>query len=115
MILHRWNQIEKEQMNPSFSRQVIHTERMTIAQVFLKKGSVVPRHHHENEQVTLLQQGRLRFVFDDGERLLEGGEAMQIPPHAPHEVIAIEDSVAFDLFDPVRADWLRGDDAYLRR
>jgi len=115
MKLHRWNEIDKEQMNPNFARQVIHAERITIARVYLKKGSVVPRHHHENEQVTLLEQGKLRFVFDGGEQVLESGEAMQIPPNAPHEVEALEDSVAVDLFSPIRADWLRGDDSYLRR
>ena len=66
-------------------------------------------------KVTLLQQGRLKFVFDDGEKLLEAGEVMQIPPHAPHEVLALEDSFAIDLFSPIRADWISGDDAYLRR
>ena len=28
---------------------------------------------------------------------------------------ALEDSVALDVFSPVREDWVRGDDAYLRR
>jgi quercetin dioxygenase-like cupin family protein len=102
-------------MNPNFSRQVIHTSRMTIARVALKKGSTVPRHHHENEQVTVLLEGKLRFLFDDGERVISGGQCMEIPPNAPHQVDALEDSVAFDLFAPVRADWLRGDDSYLRR
>jgi len=102
-------------MSESFARQVIHAERMTIARVYLKKGSVVPRHHHENEQVTVLETGKLRFVFDAGEQILSEGEAFQIPPNAPHLVEALEDSVAIDLFSPIREDWLRGDDAYLRR
>ncbi len=102
-------------MNPDFARKVIHTGRMTIARVMLAKGSVVPRHSHENEQVTLLEQGRLRFQFDDREEIIAAGEVMQIPPNAPHLVEALESSVAFDLFAPVREDWLRGDDAYLRR
>ncbi len=114
-ILHKWTQIENEQLSPNLARQVIHAERITIARLSLKKGSLVPRHHHENEQITLLQQGRLKFVFDDGEKLLEAGEVMQIPPHAPHEVLALEDSFAIDLFSPIRADWISGDDAYLRR
>jgi quercetin dioxygenase-like cupin family protein len=115
MKLHRWNEIAREQMNPQVARQVIHAERITIARLYLKKGCVVPRHHHENEQVTVLEEGKLRFVFESGEQVLEGGEAMQIPPNAPHEVEALEDSVALDLFSPIREDWLRGEDAYLRR
>lgn len=112
---HSWNQIPKEQMNPQFARKVIHTERMTIARVYLAKGAVVPRHSHMNEQVTLLEQGKLKFIFDDGEYIIEAGECMQIPPDAPHSVEAIEESEGYDLFAPIREDWLRGDDAYLRR
>ena len=37
-----------------------------------------------------------------------------IPPNAPHLVEALEDSLATDLFSPIREDWIRGDDAYLR-
>ena len=111
----RWSEIPREQMNPAFARQVIHTGRMTIARVYLSKGSVVPRHSHENEQVTLLAAGALKFVFDDEEVTIGAGEVMQIEPDRPHSVEALEDSEGYDLFAPVRADWLRGDDAYLRR
>jgi quercetin dioxygenase-like cupin family protein len=101
-------------LNPNFARKVIHTDRITIARVYLLAGSTVPRHSHENEQVTVLEKGRLRFVFDGREETIEAGECMQIPSHAPHSVDALEDSEGYDLFAPIRADWLRGDDAYLR-
>ena len=32
----------------------------------------------------------------------------------PHKVTVVEDAVVYDVFAPVREDWLRGDDAYLR-
>lgn len=111
---HRWNDITTELMSAGISRQVIHAERMTVARIFLSKGAVVPRHSHDNEQVTLLQEGKLKFLFDDGQQVLSPGEVMQIPPDAPHSVEALEDSVAIDLFAPARQDWIRGDDAYLR-
>lgn len=114
MAIHRWDRIEREQLNPLCERQAIHTERMTLARLFLKAGAVVPRHHHENEQCTVLEAGRLRFIFDDGERIIEAGEVMQIPPNVPHAVESLADSVALDLFSPRREDWLSGNDAYLR-
>ncbi|MFN7920247.1 MAG: cupin domain-containing protein [Bryobacteraceae bacterium] len=112
---YRWSDVPLEQMNPTVSRKVIHAERITIARLAMAKGAVVPRHHHENEQVTLLQSGKLRFIFDDAEYVISAGEAMQITPNAPHSVEALEDSEAIDLFSPIREDWIRGDDAYLRR
>jgi quercetin dioxygenase-like cupin family protein len=115
MALYQWERIEEEQLNPLVSRKVIHTDRMTIARLKLKKGAVVPRHSHENEQVTNLETGVLRFLFDDGEQLLRAGESLTIPSYAPHSVEALEDSLAVDLFAPVREDWRSGDDAYLRQ
>ena len=114
MPLHDWSAIAKEQMNPAFARQVIHGEKMTIALVTLAKGSSVPVHQHPNEQICLLQSGRLLFVVDGVEHILGPGQAVQVPPNAPHRVEAIEESVAYDIFADRREDWIRGDDAYLR-
>ena len=114
MKRHQWSEIPREQLNPGFARQVIHTDRMTIARWYFRAGSTVLRHSHENEQISLVDKGRLKFVFDDREVIVEAGQSMQIPSHAPHSVDALEDAEGYDLFAPVRADWLSGDDAYLR-
>ena len=115
MKLHRWNQIPMEQLNPSFARQALHTERMTIAYLHLKRGGVVPEHHHENEQVSMVLEGKLKFLAAGEEYVIGAGEVLQIPGNLPHRVEVLEDSVVFDLFAPVRADWLSGNDAYLRQ
>ncbi len=112
---HTWKSIPVEQMSSLVSRQVLHTENATVARLRLKKGAVVPLHHHVSEQLTMLEEGRLRFVIDGAESEISGGEMMQIRPDAPHSVEALEDSVATDIFSPAREDWIRGDDAYLRR
>ncbi len=111
---HAWNSIPKEQLAPLISRQVLHADRITVARISLAKGSIVPRHSHHNEQITMLESGKLRFIFDHGEQIVEAGQMLQIASNEPHKVEALEDSVATDLFAPVREDWIRGDDAYLR-
>jgi quercetin dioxygenase-like cupin family protein len=115
MNLYHWNDIPLEQMNPRFARQALHTERITIAKLELKQGGVVPRHNHENEQVCLVVSGKLKFIFDNAEYVIGPGDVMQIAPNAPHSVEVLEDSEAYDLFAPIREDWIRGEDAYLRR
>jgi quercetin dioxygenase-like cupin family protein len=102
-------------MNASLGRRVVHTARLTIARLNLKQGCVVPSHWHENEQVCTVEQGRLKFVYPGGVMEVGAGESLEIPPGVAHEVIALEDSVVVDLFAPRREDWIRGDDAYLRR
>jgi len=115
MKLHRWKDIPVEQLNPTFARQVVHTDRMTIAYLHLTKGGIVPLHHHENEQVSMVLEGRLKFFANGQEYIVEAGETLQIPSNLPHSVEVLEDSVVYDLFAPIRADWLTGDDAYLRQ
>jgi quercetin dioxygenase-like cupin family protein len=102
-------------LNPLLKRQVIHTEVMTIARLELAQGCRVPEHSHPNEQITTIEKGRLRCVVSGEERILTAGEMIRFPSHAPHWVEALEDSVAVDLFSPRREDWIRGDDAYLRK
>jgi quercetin dioxygenase-like cupin family protein len=115
MAKHAWTNIPVERLNPLVTRQVLHTEKMTVARLLMKKGAVVPLHHHVNEQITMLTEGRLRFVVEGVETEISAGDLLQIPPNAPHLVEALEDSAATDLFSPAREDWIRGDDAYLRR
>ena len=92
-----------------------HTATMTVARLVLAKGALVPRHEHPNEQITNVLEGRLRFVIGDEEQIVPAGATVLIPGNVPHEVEAVEDSIALDVFSPVREDWVRGDDAYLRR
>lgn len=58
---YRWSEVPLEQVNDKLSRKLITGERMMLAHVYLTKGCVVPRHHHENEQLTYILEGALRF------------------------------------------------------
>ncbi len=95
-------------------RRVIHTERSTVCRFELKTGAVVPRHQHENEQMTHVLSGKLLFEFEGGELTASAGDVVEIPSNAWHQVSVLEDSIAMDVFTPPRADWISGDDAYLR-
>ena len=115
MKLHNWNHVTEEQLNPMATRRMIHGSTMTIARLCLRKGAIVPTHSHVNEQITTVETGVLLFVTPTEQIVVRAGESLVIPPHLPHRVESLEDSVALDVFSPVREDWVRGDDAYLRR
>ncbi len=113
--LHRWESIPKEELTPLLGRRIITGERMMLAHIYLKKGSVVPRHAHENEQITYVLDGALKFVLGEGQEVVvRAGEVLTIPPNLPHSAEALEDTLDVDIFDPPRRDWLDGTDAYLR-
>jgi quercetin dioxygenase-like cupin family protein len=114
MEIRRWLEEPVEELSPGVGRQMLHTERMTVARITLVSGACVRRHDHESEQVANVVAGRLRFVVGDEEVVAASGESVAIPARVPHEVEALEDSIVVDVFSPVRDDWVRGDDAYLR-
>ncbi len=79
MKIHNWDEIEHEAMSPGIARRVVHSDRMTIARIYLEQGSVVPRHSHEHEQVSYVLEGRLKFFFDDRELVVGAGESRARP------------------------------------
>ena len=114
---HRWSDMEREQLSPLLARRIISGERMMLAHVYLKKGCVVPKHSHHNEQLTYILEGALRFWI--GEEQTEtidvrAGEVLLIPSNVPHQAEALEDTLDVDVFSPPREDWLKKTDSYLR-
>jgi quercetin dioxygenase-like cupin family protein len=103
-----------DNITSSIARQYLTGDRVTVARFELKRGGIVPRHQHDNEQVSCVLSGALKFVFDDREVIVRGGEVMQIPGAVAHEVMVLEDTVVLDVFSPVRQDWLDGKDGYFK-
>ncbi len=115
---YRWDDVPNEQLNPELARRFIATDRMMLAHIYLEKGAVVPQHSHENEQLTWIVEGILRFwLGDDGSEIVDvaAGGVLHIPSHLPHRAEALERTFDVDIFCPPRQDWLDGSDAYLRR
>ncbi|MDQ3697556.1 MAG: cupin domain-containing protein [Gemmatimonadota bacterium] len=116
--LYRWDDVPRERVSSLLDRKLITGDRMMLAHVFLKKGCIVPRHAHENEQLTYILEGSLRFWLgeDESEELVvAASEVLHIPSNLPHKAEALEDTLDVDIFSPPRQDWLDKTDAYLRR
>jgi len=118
VTFYRWNDIPKEKLTDLLDRRLITGERMMLAHVYLKKGCVVPRHQHDNEQLTYILEGALRFWIGEDESkevIVRAGEVLHIPSNVWHKAEALEDTLDVDVFSPPREDWLAGTDDYLRR
>src|SRR5258706_15753472 len=103
-----WAKIAKDQMNPLLSRQAMHGETVTVARIEAKKGCVVPEHAHHNEQVSIMEKGRVKFVIGGVERVLGGGDMGHMPPNVPHLVVVLEGGVIIALFSPRPEGWKLG-------
>src|SRR5207245_11398778 len=92
--------------------------RSKLTHVYIQKCCMVPRHAHENEQLTYILEGALQFLIGaDGDReiVVRAGEVLFIPSNVSHEAHALEDTLDVDVFSPPRQDWLDKTDSYLRR
>ncbi len=115
---YKWDDIPKEQLTDSLARRLITGDRMMLAHVYLKKGCVIPRHSHDNEQLTYILEGALHFYIGEDEKeevTVRAGEVLHIPSNVPHKAVALEDTVDVDIFSPPRQDWLDKTDDYLRQ
>ena len=115
---YRWDDMPRERVTDLIDRRIVTAERMMIAHVYLAKGAIVPQHSHENEQITYILEGALRFRIgaDRSEEIVvRAGEVLTIPSNVPHEAEALEDTLDVDVFNPPRADWLNGTDSYFHR
>jgi quercetin dioxygenase-like cupin family protein len=115
---YRWEDMPRERVSDQLGRRLITADRMMLAHVYLEKGCIVPKHSHENEQLTYILDGALKFWIgeDESEELIvRAGEVLVIPSHVPHKAEALEDTLDVDIFSPPREDWLNKTDDYLRQ
>jgi quercetin dioxygenase-like cupin family protein len=115
---YRWDDMPKEKVTDMLDRRLITGERMMLAHVYLKKGCIVQKHSHENEQLTYILEGALLFSLGEDqstEVTVSAGEVLHIPSNLPHRAVALEDTLDVDVFSPPRQDWLDKTDDYLRR
>ena len=113
----RWEDVPLEPVTDLLSRKLITGDGIMLAHVFLKRGCVVPKHQHHNEQFTYILEGALRFWIGEDESqelVVRAGEVLHIPSFVWHKAEAIEDTLDVDVFSPPREDWLAKTDSYLR-
>ena len=76
--LHRWDEIALEKVTEMLSRKLVTGEREMLAQIYLKRGCLVPNHSHESEQITYVLQGALKFLIGGDEITVREGEVLQL-------------------------------------
>src|ERR687891_336281 len=113
--LYRWDELALEKVTEMISRKIITGEREMLAQIYLKKGALVPMHNHESEQITYVLQGALKFLINGEEITVREGEVLHIPSWLEDQGEALGDNFRLDLFSPIRQDWLDGTDTYFHR
>src|SRR5690349_19984868 len=102
---YRWDDMQGEQLKKGLTRKLITGDRMMIAHVYFESREEVPRHSHDNEQVTSVRSGALRICLgaaDEQEVTVRAGEVVIIPSNLPHRAVALELTVGVDIIVPSR-------------
>jgi quercetin dioxygenase-like cupin family protein len=115
VTLSRWDEIEREKVTEMISRKIVTGAKEMLAQIYLKKGAIVPAHKHESEQMTYVLEGALKFVIAGEEITVREGEVLHIPSWVEHQAEALDDTFELDLFSPIRQDWLDKTDDYFHK
>ncbi|MEE9441977.1 MAG: cupin domain-containing protein [candidate division Zixibacteria bacterium] len=96
----------KEPLDGVNLKTLSYGENMSLVEFHLKKGCAVPLHSHPHEQIGYLVSGKLRFECEGEEFLAEPGDSWQFPSNVEHMAEVLEDSVAVDIFMPVREEYM---------
>jgi quercetin dioxygenase-like cupin family protein len=97
-----------EQISPLIQRQTLSGTQSTFVKWIVKKGGAFPLHHHVNEQITWIAEGRCDVYSQGKQFVMTAGRILIIPPNTPHEFVCTEDTVDIDFFAPQRQDWIDG-------
>ncbi len=77
-----------------------------LCEFHLRKGAIVPLHQHPQEQTGYLISGRMLFSGDNGDFVVEPGSSWNFKGGVAHAANVLEDSLAIEVFSPVRQDYL---------
>ena len=87
-------------------KTLVYGERTLFVEFRLEKGSKLPRHRHPHEQTGYLVGGRMRLSIGELTFEVEPGDSCCVPSDIEHGGEIIEDSIAIEVFSPVREDYL---------
>ena len=96
----------KESLPVIRQKTLAYGEKTLMVEFRLQKDAVLPAHKHPHEQTGYLVSGRLDLTIGAETCLQEPADTWCIPGDTAHGAEALEDSVAVEVFSPVRNDYL---------
>ena len=89
-------------------KTLVHGAMTLMTEFRLEQGALLPKHSHPHEQTGYLVSGRMDLTIGADTHRVSAGDSWCIPGDVEHSVVAHEDSVAVEVFSPVREDYLPG-------
>ena len=87
-------------------KTLAYGEKTLSSEFQLAEGNQLPGHSHPHEQTGYLVAGKILLTIGEETYQVEPGDSWCIPGHVEHSATALENSVAIEVFAPVREDYL---------
>ncbi len=87
-------------------KTLVYGNHTLMTEFRLKKDAVLPWHSHLHEQTGYLVSGRITLRIGNEKAEIRPGDSWNIPAHEEHGATIHEDSVAIEIFYPVRTEYL---------
>lgn len=102
-----WKKIPVEVISEGIERQMVVGQSIMICRLKFAPFVVTPEHSHVHEQMTLVIQGKVKFVLGSEERIVTAGDVLHFPSNHWHGATMLDEEVILiDIFSPVREDFL---------
>jgi quercetin dioxygenase-like cupin family protein len=87
-------------------KTLVFGKNTLMAEFRLDKGSQLPQHTHPHEQTGYLVSGHMTLRVGGEDADIRPGDSWNIPGDVGHSATIHEDSVAIEVFSPVRQEYL---------
>ena len=103
-----WKTIPVEQIAEGIERQMVVGQNIMICRLKFEPFVVTPEHSHPHEQMTLVMQGRAKFILGSEERIVSAGDVLHFPSNHWHGATMLDEEVVLiDIFSPIREEFLK--------
>lgn len=87
-------------------KTLVYGEKTLLTEFRLQKGKLLPMHKHPHEQTGYLVSGHIVLIIDGDRHDMIPGDSWVIPGDFEHGAEILEDSIAVEVFAPVREDYI---------
>lgn len=87
-------------------KTLVHGEKTLLVEFRMEKGALLPRHSHPHEQTGYLVSGSIELTIGSETFSVKPGDSWCIAGNIEHNAVILEDTVAVEVFSPVRDDYL---------
>jgi quercetin dioxygenase-like cupin family protein len=87
-------------------KTLVYGDKTLMTEFRLEQGAMLPKHKHPHEQTGYLVSGCMDLTIGGETHTVSPGDSWCIPGDTEHSAISRENSVAIEVFCPVREDYL---------